>query len=218
MPAAIFDQDGTLVDLFELHLKGFQEVLRGRFGLEFGREDLAKYYGKTGEEIMRSFLSKHGVSADPRPLAVRRRQWVVDNIGYCRVLPGVTNLLEGLREAGVPMAVGTSNTSELAGAILKSCGLDGFFACVSCRDDTLRGKPAPDVFLSAAKGLGVVPSECVVVEDSVFGVQAAKAAGMRSIAVSTGMHTRRELEGEGPDMLVYSLSEVAAATVVNLFK
>jgi len=217
MPAVIFDQDGTLVDLFELHLKGFEAVLRGS-GLEFGREDLARYYGQTGEEIFRRFFAKHGITADVGPLAVRRRQWVVDNISYCRVLPGVKALLEGLKKACVPMAVGTSNTPELAQAILKSCGLDGYFICVSCRDGNMSGKPAPDVFLSAAKRLGAEPSECVVVEDSVFGIRAARAAGMKSVAVATGTHTRKELEAEGPDLLVDSLEEVDAATLLALFK
>ena len=218
MPAAIFDQDGILIDLFELHLKGFQEVLGGGFGLEFRREDLARYYGQTGEEIFSRFFARHEIRADVGPLAVKRRQWVVDNVSHCRALPGVRSLLEGLREAGVPMAVGTSNTLEPAEAILKSCGLEGFFACLCCRDDKLKGKPAPDVFLSAAKRLDVEPSECVVVEDSVFGIEAAKAAGMKSIAVATGTHTRRELEAKKPDLLVDSLAEVDAASVLDLFK
>jgi beta-phosphoglucomutase-like phosphatase (HAD superfamily) len=214
MPAVIFDQDGTLVDLFELHLKGFQAVL----GSDFKRDDLAALYGKTGEEIIELYLSRKGLVGDVGALAERRRRWVVGNIHHCTVLPGVNRLLPELKGAGFSMAVGTSNTPELAEAILKACCLDGFFSCVSCRNSRLRGKPSPDIFLAAAKELGVEPEDCVVVEDSTFGVRAAKAAGMKVIAVATGKHKRKELADERPDILVDTLQDVDASSIRSLFK
>jgi beta-phosphoglucomutase len=218
MPAVIFDQDGTLVDLFELHLKGFQTVFKGELGLDFTREDLEETYGQTGDEIISLFLARKGVSADVGALAEKRRRWVVDNLSYVTVLPGVERLLKELKAAGVPMAVGTSNPPKLANAILEACHLASYFRCVFGRDPRIRGKPAPDIFLAAAKGLGADPSECVVVEDSTYGVRAGKAAMMRVLAVATGKHSRAELESEEPDLLVDSLERVSLDTLRSLFK
>ena len=218
MSAVIFDQDGTLVDLFELHLKGFQTVLNGELGLDFTREELAECYGQTGEEIISLFLARKGVSADVSDLAEKRREWVVDNLKFVTVLTGVERLLKQLKAAGIPMAVGTSNPPKLANAILESCGLASYFRFVSGRDLRVRGKPSPDIFLAAAKGLGAVPSECIVIEDSTYGVRAAKAAGMAVLAVVTGEHTGDELESEEPDLLVDSLERVNLTVLRSLFK
>ncbi len=217
MAAVIFDMDGTLVDLFELHYQGFRSVILADYGLDFTPSDLRPHYGKAGEEIARAFFEAHGVEGvDYGRFADKRRRWVTGNIRACKPLPGAKRLLGELRAAGVPIALGTSNPREVGEAILGACGLAGHFKYESYREPNVPGKPAPDVFLEAARGLNVRPSECVVVEDSVHGVLAAKAAGMRVVAVATGTHTRGELEALRPDLLADGLESVTVQDVVGL--
>jgi beta-phosphoglucomutase len=217
MEGAVFDVDGTLVDLFDMHLRAFQRVLREDCGLVFERKDLERGYGRTGEEILREFFSRHpGFDVDFRRLAEKRREMAADSIGFCSVLPGVEGLLEGLKGEGVVLGVGTSNTRKMGQAILRSLGLEGFFDAESFREDVEKGKPHPDIFLDAAGKLGVAPGKCAVFEDSTYGVMAGKAAGMPVIAVATGVHSRGELYTLNPDILVESLEQVSAQDVLSL--
>jgi beta-phosphoglucomutase len=217
MSAVIFDVDGTLVDLFELHYQGFLSIIRQEVGLEFERQDLREHYGKTGEEIFEAFFLKHGITGvDVGQIAPKRRRWVIEHLDYCRVLEGVRSLLEELREAKIPMAVGTSNTPDIGNAILKACGLYAFFNYMAFRSPAIRSKPAPDIFLAAASGLGINANECLVFEDSTFGIAAAKAAGMRVVAVATGTHSKKELIAQRPDLLVDSLREVSLQDVRHI--
>jgi beta-phosphoglucomutase len=219
MLSVIFDLDGTLIDLFEVHLAGFQHVLREGLGVEFDRRYLEANYGRTGEEMITAFLDGKGIKgADARALAVKRREWVRGHLGGCRLLPGAKRLLDALSAQGTPLALGTSNPPDLGEAILGECGISDYFKSKAYLTAKTRGKPAPDIFLAAAEGLGVRPGECAVIEDSVHGVAAAKAAGMKVIAVATGTHTREELAAKKPDLLVGSLEEVDVASVAALFK
>jgi beta-phosphoglucomutase-like phosphatase (HAD superfamily) len=219
MPAAIFDLDGTLVDLFELHLRGFRHVISSDFGLEFARRDLEADYGKPGEDIFRGFFLRKGILVeDVKSLADRRRSWVLGHLDGCVLMPGAKGLLEALRKAGVPMALGTSNPPELGEAIIGSCGLSGYFPHRSYGDPDGPGKPAPDIFLNAARLLGAPPRECAVFEDSVWGIQAAKAAGMRAVAVATGTHGMAELAAQKPDIIVSSLQEVDVGAVLEMLR
>jgi len=219
MRAAIFDVDGTLVDLFDLHLKGFQEVVAEEYELTFEKEDLERYYGRTGEEILREFFKKHGIQGVDLPLiAAKRRQRFISNIDSCKILPGVKKLLAELKDAKILLAVGSSNPRDIGEAIMQFCGLASYFPVRVYKSGSMRGKPAPDIFLEAAKRLKVKPAMCVVIEDSVHGIQAAKAAHMRVVAVATGKHTVGELSAEGPDLIALSLESLDLPAIEKLFK
>ena len=105
--------------------------------------------------------------------------------GGMTILPGARELLGALRVAGVPRAVGSSTSRENLDSIFASTGLGEFFDEVVSADDVVNGKPAPDVFLKAASLLGIQPQDCVVLEDALFGIEAARRAGMKVVAVAT---------------------------------
>ncbi|MBD3388064.1 MAG: HAD-IA family hydrolase [Candidatus Altiarchaeales archaeon] len=214
MDYVIFDLDGTLVDLFELHLRGFQELVSEEYGLEFAREDLESHYGRTAEEIARTFFEEKGVEdVDYDDFVVKRRRKVVENLSTCELLPGAVEILDSLKNAGFKLALATANTPDTGKAILDACRVREYFNAEVYRSEGLKSKPEPDIFLKAAEELDAKPSDCVVLEDSVFGVQAAKSAGMKVIAVTTGTHTKEELERQKPDLIVESLEEVKVETV-----
>jgi HAD superfamily hydrolase (TIGR01509 family) len=94
-------------------------------------------------------------------------------------------LIESLRESGIKTALASSSPKHLVDLVMDKFGIAGLFDLILSGDEVERGKPAPDIYLGAAKKLGVTPENCVVVEDAPSGVAAAKAAGMRCLAVGT---------------------------------
>jgi len=222
MVAVIFDLDGTLIDLFGLHLRMFQEVMAEKAGLTFKADDLRAYYGKTGEEIITSFMQKNARGTeDVHRLAVERRSRVIKALrggNVCRILPGVKRLLDELKAAGIIMAVGSSNTPDLGEAIMRSCGLGGYFTVESYKSPDIRGKPASDIFLRAAEMLNLLVGDCIVVEDSLYGIEAARAAQMKVIAVATGENGIGELASLNPDLLLNTLEELDLRRINVLFE
>ena len=125
--------------------------------------------------------------------------------------------MEGLHRLGWKQAIGSSAPRANLELILELTGVDRYLGAVVGSEDTTRGKPDPQVFLVAAQRLGVEPKDAVVFEDAVAGVEAARAAGMRCVAVSfVGHHPPDKLRAAGADVVVGSLEEIDAAGVARL--
>jgi beta-phosphoglucomutase len=134
------------------------------------------------------------------------------------LLPGVRPLLEQLHQAAWPQAIGSSAPRRNLELILDLTNTRAFFQAIVSMEDTSRGKPDPQVFLIAAQRLGVPPERCVVMEDAVAGVQAARAGGMKCVAVSfVGHHPEEKLRAAGADLVVPTLERVDLAALRNLF-
>jgi hypothetical protein len=130
------------------------------------------------------------------------------------LLPGVRALLEGLRAEGFKQAVGSSAPKGNLDLILHLTQTESYFDAIVSAEDTQRGKPDPQVFQVAAAKLGVEPGRCVVLEDAVAGVEAAKAGGMKCIAVSfVGHHPESSLRQAGADLVVKNLEQVSVGTI-----
>jgi beta-phosphoglucomutase len=133
------------------------------------------------------------------------------------LLPGARSLLEELSAAGVPQAIGSSAPRANVDLIMQLTRSAHFFKAVVSMEDTQRGKPDPQVFQIAAERLGLRLSRCVVFEDAVAGIQAAKNGGMKSIAVrSVGHHTEDSLYRAGADLVVASLEAVSFRAIRRL--
>jgi len=220
MQAVIFDLDGTLVELFREHYSAFKGLLKEKYGIEISEEEFKGCYGCSTEIILERLFKNHGIEADVNIpwFKIERGKKLKENLPEeIPPLPGAIELLEGLKSGGIKLALGTSNRLEDAEMILERAKLSGYFDEVSCSTEEIRGKPNPDIFLDAAEKLDTAPSECVVVEDSVNGIRAAKAAGMKAVAVLTGPVQRGEMELENPDLIADSLTEVDVATLQKLF-
>ena len=123
-------------------------------------------------------------------------------------------MLEGLQAAGFKQAIGSSAPRDNLDLILDLTRTERFFEAVVSQEDTRRGKPDPQVFLVAAHKLGVAPERCVVVEDAVAGVQAAKAGRMKCIAVRfVGHHPEDRLRAAGADLVVRTLEGIGVEDV-----
>ena len=216
--AAIWDVDGTLVDTAELHFQAWAAVARD-LDRPFTRADFAATFGRRNPDIIHQLFGSAYAGAQAADLGERKEELyrAAAQKGVA-LLPGVRALLEDLRAAGFKQAVGSSAPRRNLDLILRLTDTEPFFAAVISMEDTQRGKPDPQVFQLAAQRLGVAPERCLVLEDAVAGVQAARAAGMRCLAVRfVGHHPEAKLKEAGADLVVHSLDAVSARTVQQLF-
>jgi beta-phosphoglucomutase len=198
----IFDMDGVLIDSGAHHRSAWRALLE-ELGVE--PEEPAFWrltIGRPAEEAMPLLLGRPLSPAEARRLALRKRDLYAGYVARGLLsVPGVSSFLDDLARLGVPRAVGTSATRGDAESLLEGLGLRRYFAVIVTADDVRLGKPSPEVYLESARRLGALPETCVVFEDSVVGVQAARGAGMRAIGVTT-THTAAELAQAGAEMAI----------------
>jgi beta-phosphoglucomutase len=216
--AVIWDVDGTLVDTAELHFQAWTALTR-EMKLPFTRADFNATFGWRNPEIISQLFGTVYTEQDVAEMGTRKEELYRSAARQgVKLVPGARALLEGLRDAGFKQAVGTSAPRENLDLILRLTDTERIFSAVVSMEDTQRGKPDPQVFQVAAQRLGVAPGNCVVMEDAVAGVQAAKAAGMKCIAVRfAGHHPEAALAAAGADAVVGSLEQVSVEKVQNLF-
>ena len=216
--AAIWDVDGTLVDTAELHFHAWETVCR-EHRRDFTREDFAATFGQRNPDIIRKLFGDRFNEQEIAALGERKEELYRAAAGVgVDLLPGVRKLVEELHEAGFVQAIGSSAPHANLELILRLTRIASHFDAVIGSEDTQRGKPDPQVFLLAAQRLGVPPDRCVVFEDAPSGVQAARAGGMKCVAVRfVGHHPEDRLRQAGADRVVHSLEELNARAVLALF-
>lgn len=212
--AAIFDWDGVVIDSSSQHEKSW-ELLSGETRKLLPAGHFKRGFGKKNEVIISEIL---GWSCDPleiQRLGERKEALYRELVGQggMTILPGAKELLAALRVAGIPRAVGSSTPRKNLDSIFASTGLGSFFDAVVSADDVVNGKPAPEVFLKAASLLGSQPQNCVVLEDALFGIEAAHRAGMKVVAVATTNPI--DLLGHA-DLAVKSLEEISVEDLRRL--
>lgn len=184
--ALIFDLDGTIVDNMHLHAEAFA-VFAERHGLPpLTQEDRARLDGRRNSEIF-PLLFGRDVSRVEWQAYEHEKEGLYRELSRGRLLPmkGLVMLIDQLVASGVPMALATSAPQLNVTHTLMELGLTSAFPIIVRGDEVPRGKPAPDVFLEAARRLGVPPAECLVFEDAPMGIAAAQAAGMPVVALTT---------------------------------
>lgn len=190
--AVLWDLDGTIADTSDLHFEAWQETLAAR-QMTYSRADFERDFGRSNPELLADLLpdlgrEEHIRIAHDKESAYRRAM-----IGRVTVLPGVTDWMEAFRNAGIPQLVCSSGPmGNIAGTITELGIADIFFALIS-GVHVPRGKPAPDLFLRGAAAADVDPAQCLVIEDSRHGVEAAARAGMRCVVVGSLAQHHAEL-------------------------
>ena len=182
----IFDCDGVLVDSESLAVEAFVQVLR-EAGVPAERTMIERCFGMKQADILLR-VSEH--TGHDVPLSVAENLWPVTRTYFERSLkpmPGIVAFLEAM--GGRQRCVASSSNPERIRLSLELTGLGRYFGdAVYSSHQVARGKPAPDLFLFAAASMGVQPARCLVIEDSIYGVQGAIAAGMTAIGFSGGSH------------------------------
>jgi HAD superfamily hydrolase (TIGR01509 family) len=181
----IFDLDGTLADTMPVHF-GMWQVIAERHGLTFPEERFYAMGGVPTSRIAAILIQEAGLSLDPVAVALEKEQTYVDRLfrGELTVQPieSVMAIARARRAEG-PLAIASGSTRRIVNHTLGLLGITDWFGAVVAAEDTARHKPEPDVFLEAARRLGVQPGRCTVYEDTDLGLEAARRAGMIGVDV-----------------------------------
>jgi len=186
MKGVIFDWDGVVIDSSAQHEKSW-ELLAEEIKKPLPADHFKVGFGKKNQEIIPGLLRWSEDPDEIRRLGERKEELyreLVRERGVA-VLPGARELLVALKNASIPRSIGSSTPRSNLDAIFAATGLGQLFDAVVCGDDVTNGKPAPDVFLLAAERLGFAPADCLVIEDAHVGIEAARRAGMKVLAVAT---------------------------------
>ncbi|MFH8931186.1 HAD family hydrolase [Streptomyces pristinaespiralis] len=183
-PSVIFDLDGTLVDSEPNYFEAGRRVLAAHGVLDFDREQHTRFIGIGTRETLEILRARYALDAPlDELLAAKNRAYLELASASTDVFPQMRAFVERLSARGVPMAVASGSSRAAVEAVLAGTRLAAHIAVTVSAEEVGRGKPEPDVFLEAARRLGAAPADCVVVEDAPPGAAAARAAGMRCIAV-----------------------------------
>ncbi|WP_059012546.1 HAD family hydrolase [Streptomyces specialis] len=176
--AVIADWDGTLVDSQPLNFKCLAAALEPH-GVVLRQDWYRQRLGVSGEDLLREL----DVRADARMILEDCGELIMRDVASLRTYPLIVGWIERAREAGLRCAVASGGGGSVVRAGLAATGLVGLFDVVVTREDAPRGKPAPDLFLEAARRLAIPPIRCLVIEDADEGIDAARAAGMDVVDV-----------------------------------
>lgn len=214
--AVIWDMDGIIVNSAEAHLGAWKEVFAKR-GITFTKEEFEKTFGQRNDVIIKGKLGDDAPEELIKEITIDKEQTFRELLlkGGVKTFPGVLELMEGLKNAGFKMAIASSAPIENIELIMRNLGLEGFIDAIVSEQDVTHSKPDPEAFLKASEKLGVKPSWCTVIEDAVFGVKAAAAANMSSIAVTNTHPSVKLLEA---DITVDSLKEIKIAEIETIIK
>ncbi len=213
--AVIWDMDGVIADTVDYHYQAWKEEF-ARKGVAYTKERFLRFFGQRNDTIIKDAL---GDGISPAELAAvntakqanfRRR--VAGNV---RALPGAVALIKSLHEHGVRQAIASSAPAENIEVILRTLGVEACFQATVYGNEVPEGKPSPQIYLLAAQKLGANPADCVVIEDAVAGVEGARRAGMKCVAVTTS-HPAEKLKRA--DLVVSSLGEVSPEKLAALFR
>ena len=219
LPAAIiFDMDGVLVDSNPFHLRKWIDLFQAH-GIPFQEQELPKIIlGPPNGVIFRRYL---GEDLTPERLAELGEELEANfrrEIGpHARAFPGVRRFIEECHAQGIAMAVASAAIAKNVNFLISALGLRDYFREVLSVDEISHPKPDPEIYLKTAHKLGVNPAACAVFEDSFVGIEAAKRAGMKCVAVASTFSPedlRRETQA---DLIVPSFEAVSLRTLHHLF-
>ncbi|MDY6845279.1 MAG: HAD family phosphatase [Thermodesulfobacteriota bacterium] len=211
--AVLWDLDGVVVDTASFHFEAWRKFSHTQC-VDFTEEDFRHTFGLRNLEILEKILKRDLHPEEIEALSEEKETIFRDLIGdTIRPLPGVLKLLETLKTHGVRQALVSSTPIENIELILSSLDIKRYFGFIVSANDVKRGKPDPEGFLLAAEKLFVKPKNCVVIEDAIGGVQAAKNAGAKCIAI-VGTHPRESLSFA--DVVVDSLEDVNISVIESL--
>jgi HAD superfamily hydrolase (TIGR01509 family) len=221
VPAFLFDLDGTLMDSVYQHVLAWREALE-KAGIELSVWRIHRRIGMSGGLFVNALLRETGHPVNKQEAMELQRlhaEAYARLVTQVRPLPGARELLDYLSRAALPWAIATSGRMESAGPALKILGVDVAKVAVITRDQVQYAKPNPDLFLAAAKQLGVEMSASVVVGDSVWDLLAARRASALGVGLLSGGYGRDELEKAGayrvykdPADMLQHLDEVGVRT------
>ncbi|OLC72533.1 MAG: hypothetical protein AUH87_01355 [Deltaproteobacteria bacterium 13_1_40CM_4_54_4] len=208
----IFDLDGLLADTEPLHCRAYQDALQSE-GASLTEADYIEHWVRSGKGIA-DWVALHGLNVDPLALRVKKSARYLELLASSlRPMDGALELLKVLY-GNKTLALASSSYQDAVDGVLEGLNIAHYFKAIVTGLDVPRVKPAPDIFLTAARRVGAVPSECVVIEDAEKGVLAAYQAGMSCIAVPNA-HTRHH-DFSKASRVCLSLNEITLQSIETM--
>lgn len=206
---AIFDMDGTLVDNTLVHLKAF-EVFCSKYGVHDWQEKLPQVFGMGNDDIMSLIMPAEVIREKGFAALAEEKEAIYREIYAPDIRPveGLVPLLDELKKYGIRCAVGSSGCTKNVDFVLEKCGIAPYFETIVNGDMVSKCKPDPEIYLTAARKLGLRPEECIVFEDAKAGIESAHRAGAGFIITLATTLTREELEPTAADLIVRNFSDI----------
>jgi beta-phosphoglucomutase family hydrolase len=215
LEAVIWDMDGVIADTIEYHFQAWKEEFAKK-GIDYTEEHFLRFFGQRNDTIIKDALGDEVVPEEMSAINLakqanfRRRV-----IGHIRPLPGAVELIKLLYARDIKQAIASSAPAENIEVITRSLGIKNCFQAVAYGLEVPEGKPSPQIYLLAAKKLGVKPANCIVFEDAIAGVEGARRGGMKCVAV-TNSHPMEKLKQA--DSVVQTLEDVSIDDLAALFQ
>lgn len=208
----IFDCDGVLVDSEPLSMRADVLLLK-QYGIDMSEAEAhTRFVGTTFQAMLDMMTKQFGTVFPPGLDLVKNTMVEALYRSELKIVPGIVDMLDGLKARGMTISIGSNSPKKRVELAVELVGIADRFDRIVSYEDVANGKPAPDIYLQAAKLAGTGIDECIVAEDSVTGVTAAVAAGIRTIGF-TGTHAHPEqhaqdLKRVGADVVISQMFEV----------
>ncbi len=194
--AVIFDMDGVLLDSEPLHYEAVRLILEEQ-GVDFPLDDYFRYLGTTLTSTWDDLCERYPITMPFDQFEARYNTDVLaEYLAGAPLIRGARELVEQLRDAGVPIAVASSSHRVWVDAALTGAGLREYFEQTTAGDEVSMGKPSPEIYLKAAEKLSFEPADCIAVEDAPAGVESARAAGMKVVLVRSELTADLDLASD----------------------
>lgn len=216
LKGVLFDMDGVLVNNLEIHRQAFAEFFR-RYGVERTFDELSRVFGKGNDDIMGELMPADVVER----VGIRQLGYEKEAIYreiYAPIItpqPGLLAFLAECEREGLRSAVGSSGYKANVDFVLDKCNIRRYFEATVAGDEVTRCKPDPEIYLTAAAKLGLDACECVVFEDAEAGIEAAKRAGMKVVALATTFD-REFLATTDADMIIGDFRDISVEQLRTL--
>ena len=203
--AVIFDMDGVLADTQRFHNKVSSNILK-KYGIKISPEEIEEFFAGIPDRVYyKKLFEEHNIKGFERAVDEKWKQMLSLEFDDVKTINGVVDFLKDLKVNKIRLAVASSSRKDFVYRVLSALNIKDFFDVIITGEDVSRGKPYPDIFLLAAEKLGVKVEECVVFEDSINGMTAAKRAKMFCVGV-----VRKMLNAEYPaDVIISDFSELS---------
>jgi beta-phosphoglucomutase len=213
--AILFDNDGVLIDSHEAHWAAWQRLMQQDRELSFTYSQFESGFGKRNDLILKE-VAPAASEAKRVEWALRKEQLFREIAkGKIKLLPGIEDFLKEVKAAKIPRIIASSTPIENLKLYLSATVLGNYFDAFLSAEEVALGKPAPDVFIEAAKRIGFSSTDAIVIEDAPAGIRAGKAAGSFVIALATS-HSKEELKGQ--DLLYASARELHLPAVREAYE
>ncbi len=220
LEAIIFDMDWVLINSSSIIWQCFETIFREEYWVDISSREPKKYLWRALKDQLAMLRAEYGVTEEIDVQEFSALAFSKELQSYNNALHPdnhILQLIQTAKEHNIKLAVATSSTRPRATTILHLLQILNKLDVFVTVENIIHGKPAPDIFLKTAEKLNIDPKNCIVIEDSVNGIQAAHAAGMKWVAKLTSHHTKQDFEHENAEYIFESFDEIQLKDLQNLY-